>query len=163
MLVCFFLLFLPLIISKLPKIARLHPALLTGVTLTCVGLFFGAFQVDHPYNVATQETFVRNEILKVMTSSSLTRVVTGLAIALAALSLFVIRLRQPVHYLIYPFAALSLMPIWLIEQRYYLPTFALFMLFRESASPLVESAMVIVNGLVAIYLFEGVVRGLFFL
>ena len=61
--------------------------------------------------------------------------VISLAIALAALSLFVIRLRQPVHYLIYPFAALSVMPVWLIEQRYYFPAFALFMLFRESASP----------------------------
>jgi alpha-1,2-glucosyltransferase len=102
-------------------------------------------------------------MLQTMISSTLARVATCLAIALAALSLFVIRLRQPVHYLIYPFAALSLMPVWLIEQRYYFPAFALFMLFRESASPLVEIAMVIINGLVAIYLFEGVVRGLFFL
>ena len=163
MLVCFFLLFLPLIISKLPKIARLHPVLLTGVTLSCVALFFGTFQVDHPYNVTTQETFARNAILQAMTSSTLARVVTSVAITLAALSLFVIRLRQPVHYLIYPFAALSVMPVWLIEQRYYLPAFALFMLFRESASPVVEGAMVVVNGVVAIYLFEGVVRGLFFL
>ena len=163
MLVCFFLLFLPLIVSKLPQIARLRPALLTGVVLACVALFFGTFQVDHPYNVTTQETFVRNAILQAMTSSTLARMATSLAIALAALSLFVIRLRQPVHYLIYPFAALSVMPVWLIEQRYYFPAFALFMLFRESASPGVERAMVAVNGFVAIYLFEGVVRGLFFL
>ena len=163
MLVCFFLLFLPLIISKLPQIARLPPALLTGVALSSVLLLFGTFRVDHPYNVTTQETFVRNVILQAMTSSTLARVATSLAIALAALSLFVIRLRQPIHYLIYPFAALSVMPVWLIEQRYYFPAFALFMLFRESASPGVEGAMVVVNGLVAIYLFEGVVRGLFFL
>ena len=33
------------------------------------------------------------------------------------------------------------MPSWLIEQRYYLPAFALFMLFRESASPRVERTL----------------------
>jgi alpha-1,2-glucosyltransferase len=163
MLVCFFLMFFPLIVSKLPRIVRLHPALLTGIALSSVVLFFGTFRVDHPYNVATQDTFLRNAMLQAMTSSRLAGAATSVAIALAASSLFVIQLRQPVHYLIYPFAVLSVMPVWLIEQRYYLPAFALFMLFRESASPGVELAMVVVNGLVAIYLFEGVVRGLFFL
>jgi alpha-1,2-glucosyltransferase len=165
MLVCFFLMFFPLIMSKLKQIVRLHPAVLMGGALASVGLFFGTFRVDHPYNhnVVTQEIFLRNTMLEAMTSSTLARVTTSVAIALAVLSLFVIRLRQPVHYLIYPFAALSVVPVWLIEQRYYFPAFALFMLFRESASPSVERAMVVVNGLVAIYLFEGVVRGLFFL
>ena len=165
MLVCFFLMFLPLIVSRLPQISRLHPAVLISVALASVVLFFGTFRVDHPYNHndITEDIFLRNAVLQVMTASTLARVATSVAIALAALSLFVIRLRQPVHYLIYPFAALSVMPVWLIEQRYYLPAFALFMLFRESASPGVERALVIVNGLLAIYLFEGVVRGLFFL
>jgi len=165
MLVCFFLLFLPLIVSRLPQIARLHPAVLIGVGLSSVVLFFGTFRVDHPYNlnVITQDTFLRNATLQAMTSSTFARVATSVAIALAALSLFVIRLRQPIHYLMYPFAALSLMPVWLIEQRYYLPAFALFMLFRESASPGVERAMVAMNGVVALYLFAGVAQGWFFL
>jgi len=165
MLVCFFLLFLPLIVSRLPQIARLHPAVLIGVGLSSVVLFFGTFRVDHPYNlnVITQDVFLRNAMLQAMTSSTLGRVATSAAITLAALSLFVIRLRQPVHYLIYPFAALSLMPVWLIEQRYYLPVFALFMVFRESASPGVERAIVAMNGVVALYLFAGVAQGWFFL
>jgi alpha-1,2-glucosyltransferase len=165
MLLCFFVMFLPLILSRLPRIARLHPALLAGVLLSSLLLFFGTFRVDHPYNdnVVTQDVFVRNVILRIMTSSTLARVTASIAIALAALSLFVIRLRQPVHYLIYPFAALSVLPVWLIEQRYYLAPFSLFMLFRESASPGVERALVATNGLMAIYLFEGVVRGFFFL
>jgi len=163
MLLCFFLMFLPLLLSKLRQIARLPPAILIGVPLCSLALFFGTFRVDHPWNLTTEDIFLRNVMLEAMTSSTLAGVTTSLAIALAALSLFVIRLRQPVHYLIYPFAALSVMPAWLIEQRYYLPAFALFMVFRESASPGVERAMVVVNGLAAIYLFEGVVRGLFFL
>jgi alpha-1,2-glucosyltransferase len=165
MLVCFFLMFLPLILSKLPQIVRLHPALLIAVPLSSAVLFFGAFRVDHPYNhnVMTQDIFIRNGMLEAMTSSTLARVTTSVAIALAALSLFVIRLRQPVHYLIYPFAALSVMPVWLIEQRYYLAPFALFMLFRESASPTVEGVIVAMNGVVALYLFAGVAQGWFFL
>ena len=164
MLVCFFLTFLPLIVSTLPRIVRLPPALLAGVALGSALLFFGTFRVDHPYNaVASEDVFVRNEILRLMTSSTFARGAASVAIALAVLSLFVIRLRQPMHYLIYPFAALTVMPVWLIEQRYYLPGFALFMAFREPASPAVERAMLAVNALVAVYLFEGVVRGLFFL
>jgi hypothetical protein len=58
---------------------------------------------------------------------------------------------------------LSVIPVWLIEQRYYLPAFALFMAFRESASPGVERAMVGWNGVVALYLFAGVSQGWFFL
>ena len=165
MLVCFFLMFLPLIVSKLSRITRLRPALLTGIALSSVVLFFGTFQVDHPYNhnVITQELFLRNAMLQAMTSSTLARAATCVAVTLAALSLFVIRLRQPIHYLIYPFAVLSVIPVWLIEQRYYLPAFALFMAFRESASPGVERAMVGWNGVVALYLFAGVSQGWFFL
>ncbi len=102
-------------------------------------------------------------MIQAMTSSTIAGAVACVAIALAVLSLFVIRLRRPVHYLIYPFAAISVMPLWLIEQRYYLPAFALFMLFRESASPRVERTMVVVNVVIALYLFDGVARGRFFL
>lgn len=165
MLACFFLTFLPLVVSVLPRIARLHPALLIAVSICSAALFFGTFRVDHPYNdnVITGDIFLRNELLRAMTSSTLARAGASLAVALAALSLFVIRLRQPIHYLIYPFAALSVMPVWLIEQRYYLPAFALFMVFRESGSPNVERAIVALNGGAALYLFAGVVQGRFFL
>ena len=55
------------------------------------------------------------------------------------------------------------MPSWLIEQRYYLPAFALFMLFRESASPRVERALLAVNVVMALSLFVGITEGWFFL
>jgi alpha-1,2-glucosyltransferase len=164
MLACFFLMFFPLIASTLPRIVRLHPALLAGVALGSAALFFGTFRVDHPYNaVASEDVFVRNQILRLMTSSTPARVAACITIGLAALSLFVIRLRQPIHYLIYPFAALTVMPVWLIEQRYYLPGFALFMAFREAASPAVERTMLAVNAALSLYLFAGVVQGRFFL
>ena len=163
MLVCFFLMFVPLILSKLPQMARLHPALLVGVPLVSAALFFGTFRVDHPYNGRLEDVFLRNELLAVMTSSTLARAATSIVIALATLSLFVIRLRHPLYYLVYPFAALAMLPAWLIEQRYYLPAFTLFMLFRESASPAVERTMVAMNGILALYLFTGVMQGWFFL
>ncbi len=162
MLLCFFVMFLPLILSTLPQIARLPPALLVGVLLSSVGLYFGTFRVDHPNNIGLNY-FVRNALLETMTASTSAGVVTSVAIALAVLSLCGIRLRQPVQYLIYPFAALSVMPSWLIEQRYYLPAFALFMLFRESASPCVERTLLAVNVVMALSLFVGITKGWFFL
>ena len=162
MLLCFFVMFLPLILSTFPKIARLPPALLVGVLLSSVGLYFGTFRVDHPNNIWFNY-FVRNALLETMTASTSAGVVTSMAIALAVLSLCVIRLRQPVQYLIYPFAALSVLPSWLIEQRYYLPAFALFMLFRESASPRVERTLLAMNVVMALCLFVGIAEGWFFL
>ena len=162
MLLCFFVMFLPLILSMLPQIARLPPALLVGVLLSSVVLYFGTFRVDHPNNIGLNH-YVRNALLEVINASTSAGVVTSVAIALAVLSLCVIRLRQPVHYLIYPFAALSVMPSWLIEQRYYLPAFTLFMLFRESASPRVERTLLAMNVIMAFCLFVGVTEGWFFL
>jgi alpha-1,2-glucosyltransferase len=163
MLLCFSLMFLPLILSKLPQIARLHPAMLAGVLLSSVTLVLGTFRVDHGYNSPTNDYFLRNRLLEAMTSSPVAEVLASVAIALAVLTLCVIRLRRPMHYLIYPFAAFSVIPSWLIEQRYYLPAFALFMLFRESASPRVERALVAMNAAVALCLFVGIERGWFFL
>jgi alpha-1,2-glucosyltransferase len=163
MLVCFSLMFLPLVVARIPQIARLHPALLIVVPLASVVLFFGTFQVDHPWNAKWQELFLRNAMLDTMTSSTTAGLVTCAAIALAILSLCVIQLRQPAHHLIYPFAALSVMPVWLIEQRYYIPAFALFMLFRESATPWVERTLLAVNVIMSAWLFEGIVNGRFFL
>ena len=162
MLLCFFVMFLPLILSTLPRIARLRPALLVGVLLSSVVLYFGTFRVDHPNNTES-DYFLRNALLEAMTASTEAGVVTSAAMALAVLSLCVIRLRQPVQYLIYPFAALSVMPSWLIEQRYYLPAFALFMLFRESASPRVERTLLAMNVVMALCLFVGIAEGWFFL
>ena len=162
MLLCFFAMFLPLILSTLPQIVRLPPALLVGVPLSSVVLYFGTFRVDHPNNIGLNH-YVRNALLEAMTASTGAGVVTSVAMALAVLSLCVIRLRQPVQYLIYPFAALSVMPSWLIEQRYYLPAFTLFMLFRESASPRVERTLLAVNVIMAFCLFVGVTEGWFFL
>ena len=163
MLLCFFVMFLPLILSTLPQIARLRPALLVGVLLSSVVLFFGTFRVDHHSNNLGLDYYLRNALLEAMTASTGAGVVTSVAMALAVLSLCVIRLRQPVQYLIYPFAALSVMPSWLIEQRYYLPAFTLFMLFRESASPRVERTLLAVNVIMAFCLFVGVAEGWFFL
>jgi alpha-1,2-glucosyltransferase len=164
MAVCFCLLFFPLIVSRLRRIVELPPALVAGVSLGSALLFFGTFRVDHPYNaVMSEDVFVRNGMLRVMTSSTLAGIASAAIVAVAVLALMVIRLRQPVHYLIYPFAALSVMPVWLIEQRYYLPAFALFMAFREPASPAVERAILAVNAALSLYLFAGVVQGRFFL
>ena len=163
MLLCFFVMFLPLILSTLPQIVRLPPALLVGVPLSSVVLYFGTFRVDHQNNLVGLDYFLHNGLLEAITSSTGAGVVTSLAMALAVLSLCVIRLRQPVQYLLYPFAALSVMPSWLIEPRYYLPAFVLFMLFRESASPRVERTLLAANVVMALSLFVGVAKGWVFL
>jgi hypothetical protein len=88
----------------------------------------------------------------------------SMAIILAVLSLCVSRLRQPVQCLIHPFAILSSMiPMWLIEESYHMLVFVLFTLYRESAWPRVERALLGVNIAVAHYLFAVIVDGPSFL
>ena len=48
----------------------------------------------------------------------------------ALLSLAVTPFRAQAQYWLYPITALALLPVWLIEQRYYIMPFVLFMLFR---------------------------------
>jgi len=51
-------------------------------------------------------------------------------IVLAVFMLFARRLREKKYYLMYLFAVLFVLPSWLIEPRYYIVPFSLYLLLR---------------------------------
>jgi len=70
---------------------------------------------------------------------------------------------KPSYRLVLLFAVLNLLPIWLIEPRYYINILILFLLLRKPQQAFVEKLM-IVNFLIwSIALTFGIQQGLWFL
>ncbi len=161
-----FFLFLPLHLSNLGNI----PAFMRERkwVLPLLGAFFmlywTMFRIDHPYNYAPYvSVFLRSRALQFFTSRPEFRPLFFIPVALAAMSLCVTRLKRPSFYLVYPFTALSLLPIWLIEQRYYMLPFSLFILFKEKSSARTDYATLTYYVLISAVLFYGIQKQYFFL
>jgi len=137
----FFLFLLPLNLANLPRIGRLlwrYKWLLLGL-LAVYLVYMLTFQDTHPFNqFLNPPHYLRNKLLQLVTSGPLLKTAFFLPVAYALLSLGVTRLREARFYWLYPFTILSLVPFWLIEPRYSFVPFALFLLFKEERSPLVE-------------------------
>jgi alpha-1,2-glucosyltransferase len=163
----FFLLFLSFFLFMPFFWARRREALSTLRTWPgwfALGVLFATFwlgfSVDHPYNTQLDEPFLRNDILIFFSSTWLSRLLFFVPVALAVLSLRVVRLRSH-WWLLYPFAILFLLPAWLIEQRYYLIPLSLFLLAREPLTDLVERIQIGWFFMISIAVFAVVERGWF--
>lgn len=96
----------------------LLPAVLGGVLLF-------AFRIDHPYNEV--QGYLHNRFLDLVTGGLGGRMV-GLAMLLVGLAgLIGARLERPAAYALYPFWALSLLPLWMVEPRYQIVPVALWL------------------------------------
>jgi hypothetical protein len=164
MLFLFFFLFLPLNILNLSKVYVLlkgKRSIVIGVLLFAIYMF--TFAVDHPFNLQWTDYFLRNRVLAFFTSTVLLKVLFFIPVAYSLLSIRVTELHWKSFYLIYPFAFVYLASLWLIEQRYYLIPFSLFMLFRKESSKLVEYSSLVLYLVGSMVLFYGIKKGVFFL
>jgi alpha-1,2-glucosyltransferase len=158
----FFFLFLPLNISNFKKIIKLvKKNKKIMVLILGVFLYIIAFKNSHYYNAHTY--FLRNRLLVYFTANVFRKVLFAIPIIYSVLSIIVTKLKKKSFYLLYPFALVYLLPSWLIEQRYYLIPFVLFMLFRKKQSKVVEYSTIILYVVSSLYLFYGVVNWWFFL
>jgi len=126
------LLLLPLNLASLPDIYRLIAArrwVLPLILLLCAGLFL-LYHNTHPFNNVYPEYYPRNELLMRLETDLPLRVIYFGLSAFAMLNLAATPLAQVRFYWLYPFTLLSLLPIWLIEPRYYFVPLSLFLLFR---------------------------------
>jgi alpha-1,2-glucosyltransferase len=167
MLLLFSILFVPLHIEKAPSIWKLlkeHKESWLLIPLFYL-LYIGTFSPTHPDNRSTTELlfFLRNRLLFLMSSSFAWKSIFFLPIAYSVLSLIVIPLKERQFYWIYPASVLFVTPSWLIEQRYYLIPFSLFLLARKQERNCTEYLLLAFYVPVALFLFYGVASGLFFL
>lgn len=142
---CFFFILLPLNIYNLTAIWRFIKSnkivFLLLPLLYIVYLF--TFQNDHPYNNIAEGYFIRNKILTYVNSGYWQKSIFFIPVACAALSICVTPLLKSTFFLLYPFTILFLLPSWLIEPRYYLIPFVLFLLCRKSTSKLVDYSTIV--------------------
>jgi alpha-1,2-glucosyltransferase len=139
-LIILFLVFLPLHIAHIPHIFGLLKRkkwILWLLPLAAIG-FFLTFKVIHPYNNSEAWYFVRNRLLYWIQLNYLHKGVAFVVVAWSVLTLITIRLKRVEFYGIYPIMALALLPMPLIEPRYYMIPMTLIGLFREKERNAIE-------------------------
>lgn len=133
LLLIFFLVWLPWHLLRLPAIWRLVGRYRLLTVLGLLGgfaLYWTTFSNPHPYNQADYGFYLRNQVLALLTSHVLWQIAAFGAIAWSILSLLVTPLAQPRFYWLYPIAVASVLVLPLIDQRYYLVPFVLWLAFR---------------------------------
>ena len=161
----FFFLFLPLNIGNFLKIKELvkRNKWIWFIILVIFIFYLKFFIVNHPYNFINTDYFLRNNILGYFLNGIVLKSLLFLPIAYSILSLCTIRFKRREFYLLYPFAIFSLLPLWLIEQRYYLIPFSFFILFKKEESGLIEKLTIWIYLIFSFLLFYFIGSGKFFL
>jgi alpha-1,2-glucosyltransferase len=73
-----------------------------------------------------------------------------------------VSLQQKAFLLLYPATVLALLPIWMIEQRYYLAPFTLFLLFRKAEAPWLEWILTLWLAILSFLILGGIRSDSFF-
>jgi alpha-1,2-glucosyltransferase len=163
LLVLFFLLYVPLCIQRAEVAFALlrRPWALVGVSLLLI-LFLFSYEIDHPYNQPAYDAFVHNRLLHAFAATPAARAVFVAAAALSALTLASVPMPRPSFLALYPAAVAALLPVWLVEQRYYLVPFALFQVLRGPLDARVEWILLAFWAGSSAYLLAGIVSSRFF-
>lgn len=131
MLLYFLVVFLPeffLLVRKSWEGVREKMGWFIGALILLLGVYVLRFENTHPYN---QHVFsLHNMVLVEMVKSKARMIWAFVPMALAVFMLFARRLKERKYYLMYLFAVLFVLPSWLIEPRYYIVPFSLYLLLR---------------------------------
>jgi alpha-1,2-glucosyltransferase len=122
---------LPLHIHNLPAIFSFtlkNKLIIVGLGMLA-SLYLLTFDISHPYNFPS-DYFIRNWMLYKLKDHPTCRLLAFIPMVWALLSIVTTRLKDPACYWLYPISLISLLPVHLIEQRYYIIPLALFLLFR---------------------------------
>lgn len=156
---CFFIFFLPMHVENIPKVfayfkSSKWPLL---ISLFLFMIYWFTFKNDHPYNQIATYYFIRNYILVKFTSSAPLKFLFFLPMLYTFWSFVIIPLSKKSWNIFYFFTVFFLLPGWLIEQRYYIIPFVLFMLFRKEQSVLCERITILYYILILCLLLPAVV------
>jgi alpha-1,2-glucosyltransferase len=139
------LVLLPLHLARLADIVgllRQRPLIIVGLIALFVG-YMASFSVTHVYNLGLPEFHLRNRVLAWLDGDWLWRALAFIGMAWTLLTLAVTRLKTSSGYWLYPVTVAALLPVELIEQRYYIVPMVFFLLLRERGRPSVEWSLLI--------------------
>ena len=177
MLILFFFLFLPYHIHELKKsIAQLTDQRTLIILSLLFGFYMFAFQNNHPWNQAhltynpvdptlLQRLYplLRNNMLAFIHASTALKALFFIPVAFSVLFLERNGKALVPHMLMYFFILIYLVPMWLIEPRYYIIPLALFILFKKENSRFVENAQVLYFVIISLILMVGIGNNIFFI
>lgn len=132
-------LFFPVFVARWRVILdNLRKPLTLGVLALLFPIFWLTFKVDHYYNTTMWDYFIRNGLLMLFASTWYWKLTLYAFVVFACLGLQATPLISRFAWLLYPATVAALLPIWLVEQRYYLIPLALFLALRKRLSSQVE-------------------------
>ncbi len=157
-------LFSPLLIGRMREwLGAVHarPWLMAMTPLVLVGFWFG-FRADNPYNSAMSDFYIHNAIAQALTTNGWLRFAAA-GVAIVGVRTFVqTRLRPAAAYWLFPVAAIFLAAEWLVETRYLIVPFALWLAFREQRSRAAEYFMLALWACLAVQTFAFMIAGRLF-
>jgi alpha-1,2-glucosyltransferase len=163
-LLCAWIVFLPQNVQAAPEILRLlRRPLCIGLLLAGFALHMGTYANRHPFNSEELRFYLHNEVLYWLTRYAWLRAIAFVPIAWMVMTLCVTRVAEPRLHILYLVAPLSVGLHPLIEPRYYLPAMTLFQVWRPSAGPRAEGALLSGYVAVASVIMWGIVTERFFL
>ena len=130
-----FLLFVPLHIRNLPRIARMirrRPVICLCIGVMSLAFYLWTFWADHPWN--SHLSYLRNQILQLLREDLYLRIAAFIPMAWTLCSLCVTPLQRRSFYYLYPVTVAALLPVSLVEPRYFIVPVALFMLAKKHQS-----------------------------
>lgn len=154
------ILFIPEVLSAAIKFFRKRnrkvlPAVFVAVTLIALATYTN----NHPWNQT--DYFIRNRIAVILTWNLWAKIA---AFFLVITTLMHLKLTTGKAIpLLYFFAAASVIPIWLIEPRYYMVALVLFLGLRENVSKTATFISLGLQIIMTVYLVNGLRYDLFFL
>ena len=163
-----FVLFLPFNLGQLGNIGRLLRShwWLLPVLFACFAVYFYTYEHPHKYNSPELEFYRHNVFIHYTSDFTTIRVLAFIPMAWMVLS-YVTAARASDYsaemVLMLPFVVLSVVPLPLIEPRYYLVAFSLFLAFRPGVSVASTVITLVYYVAVSAYVLLGVSRQLFFL
>jgi len=130
-----FLLFVPLHIRNLPRIARMirrRPVICLCIGVMSLAFYLWTFRANHPWNYAMDA--LRNQLLWWLRENLYLRIAAFIPMAWTLCSLCVTPLQRRSFYYLYPVTVAALLPVSLVEPRYFIVPVALFMLAKKHQS-----------------------------
>ncbi len=140
---------------------RTRPLLVVVPIFVCAGFWWG-FRADNPYNTVSAQYYLHNAFVLAIETHSGWRMAMAVLAAISACGLASTRLSPRGATWIYPFAALFLAASWLVEPRYVLVPFALWLALREQRTRTIENVTFALWLLLAVLIFSGVMDYRFF-
>ena len=135
---------------------------LLAVPCLVFAAFWWGFHADNPYNSALPDYYLHNAFVRVAAQYPAARAAFATLAAAAVCGLGFVRLRPQASAWIYPFAALFLAASWLVESRYALVPFVLWLALREQGARRIEYATLALWLVLAVTVFSGTVEHWFF-